>query len=566
MDLINQSVKVDMEECKVRARAAGLVFPDNTLEYIVSNDDLIEMSPKVMVPTLYDYWVHDIQVLRGKWEYDASPHNPYETVINTRPPISFYLSENAHWFNVMIFYHVLGHIDFFQNNVFFRRTWDDDFSGQALADKRLINSIRQELGENKRWVDYVIEFALAIDNLVGYHKDLEETDRRDAPMLFVGRSEKLDFYFGQFLRQAHEQGRIELKFYHDELARYNQFVKKVGEAQAEIAFFEDNFLRSKFPEFNAIFRKWKDKEHKPTPKDLLEYLMQNSAFLKREENEWMSDVIQVIRRTSLYFQPQIRTKIANEGWASFCHQKLFIPDERMSGHEIDFARVDSGVTADRFMGFNPYAVGMHLFQFIEEMARRGKLSPEYQLVQNIEARKHFDQHRGDAYAREAVLAARRYFDDYLLLNFLSPPDFQDFVDKHKYWVLGIRPSRTEWNMADVYVKSRNGEDFRKLLNQSLYHPPHVVVDERKAQDGELYLNHFYEGRELHAEFIPEVLMGLEFLWGKRVRLETTIYEEVHPGNWWEWQRMREHGFEHRRHRVVYTCEGKRITRTMISTP
>ena len=237
MELLDQQMKSEMEECKKRARSAGLVFPDNTLEYIVTNNDLIEMSPKHMIPTLYDYWAQDIQVVRGKWEYSVSPHNPYETVINTRPPIGFYLSENTDWFNVMIFYHVLGHIDFFQNNVFFRRTWDDDFCGQALADKRLIESIREELGEEKRWVDYVIEFALAIDNLVGYHRELEQTDRHDAPGLFANGSEKLGFYFGAFLRRAHEERRIELSFYHEEIERHNRCVKQFGSVRGETAFF-----------------------------------------------------------------------------------------------------------------------------------------------------------------------------------------------------------------------------------------------------------------------------------------------------------------------------------------
>ena len=64
----------------------------------------------------------------------------------------------------MIFYHVLGHIDFFQNNIFFKHTWGDDFLGQARADKRLIARLRSEYG---RWVDYVIEFARGADNISG---------------------------------------------------------------------------------------------------------------------------------------------------------------------------------------------------------------------------------------------------------------------------------------------------------------------------------------------------------------------------------------------------------------
>ncbi|MGZ4857112.1 MAG: SpoVR family protein, partial [Methanobacteriaceae archaeon] len=68
-----------------------------------------------------------------------------------------------------IFYHVLAHIDFFQNNILFENTWNDDFVGLALADKRLIENLRSEHG---RWVDYVIEFSRSIDNITGYFRAL----------------------------------------------------------------------------------------------------------------------------------------------------------------------------------------------------------------------------------------------------------------------------------------------------------------------------------------------------------------------------------------------------------
>ncbi|HLO27070.1 MAG TPA: SpoVR family protein, partial [Geobacteraceae bacterium] len=174
MQLIDQHTKIIMEGCKERARAAGLRFTDESLEYIVTNRDMIELSPKVMIPTLYDFWVHDVEVLKEKGRYELYPSNPYETVINTRPPISFYNDNNPDWLNVMIFYHVLAHIDFFQNNQFFRHTWDYDLAGQALADKRLIARLRSEKG---RWVDYVIEFARGVDNLVGYFDELVRHDR-----------------------------------------------------------------------------------------------------------------------------------------------------------------------------------------------------------------------------------------------------------------------------------------------------------------------------------------------------------------------------------------------------
>jgi hypothetical protein len=66
MELVNQKTKQIMEGCKERARKAGLSFEEETLEYIVTNRDLIELTPKLMIPTLYDYWVHDVEVMQEK--------------------------------------------------------------------------------------------------------------------------------------------------------------------------------------------------------------------------------------------------------------------------------------------------------------------------------------------------------------------------------------------------------------------------------------------------------------------------------------------------------------------
>lgn len=563
MNLLEQGMKSEMEECKKRARDAGLVFQDNTLEYIVTNQNMLELSPKIMIPTLYDYWVHDVEVHRNRWMYSVFPHNPYETVINTRPSISFYNQDNADWFNVMIFYHVLGHIDFFQNNVFFRNTWDDDFCGAALADKRLINSIRAELGEEKRWVDYLIEFGRAIDNLVGYHRELAEVDRVDQPEIFGAFPEKINFYFGRFLRERYEAKSVKLEYYHDEIERYNGAVKQFGKKTGEIAFFENSVFRSKFPEFNDVLKKWKKKDEQPKPKDIFEYLIENSEVINQDENKWMKEALAVIRRTSLYFQPQMRTKISNEGWASLWHQKLFLTDERMSTHEVDFAKVDSGVTFDPRLGINPYAAGKHLFEFIEELASKGKLSPEYQLLKGIDARKKYDQNLGPTAGKTALFEARKYFDDYLLVNFLSDEDFQDFIDKHKLFIAGIRPSRKSWDRAEIYIKSRSGKEYRRLLNQTLYHPPHINFSGLEPDEDQLYLNHVYEGRSLYTKYIRPVLVGLEFLWGKPVNLETTEYEEVEPENWWERQRSRS-GPKYKKIRVLYGCKDREISRAVLT--
>ena len=64
----------------------------------------------------------------------------------------------------------------------------------------------------------------------------------------------------------------------------------------------------------------------------------------------------------------------NEGWASYWHENLFLQDDRIEGHEVDFARTHAGVTSMPRVGLNPYALGMRLFYYIEQLVDKGKYS------------------------------------------------------------------------------------------------------------------------------------------------------------------------------------------------
>jgi stage V sporulation protein R len=501
MQLIDQHTKKIMEGCKERARAAGLRFTDESLEYIVTNRDMIELSPKLMIPTLYDFWVHDVEVLKEKGRYELYPSNPYETVINTRPPISFYNDNNPDWLNVMIFYHVLAHIDFFQNNQFFRHTWDYDLAGQALADKRLIARLRSEKGH---WVDYVIEFARGVDNLVGYFDELVRHDRPEV----TPQSTRCDYYFDVFLQTVR---RVKTAEFIKEIERYNFCQDRYGDLGDDTFFAE---VVGKHPEFETMLHKHlEEREHGRL--DILQFLLEHSRFLNRDENLWMKSVIDIVRTTSVYFQPQIRTKIMNEGWASYWHEKLFMEDERIRGNEVNFARIHAGVTSLPRVGLNPYALGMRLFQQIEEGAEKGRYSFAYERLRGIDARDSYNASTGRG--REFIFHVREHYADFLFLTTFVD---QEFVTRHKLFVAGKRLNQ-ERMVWEYYVKSRSVADYRGMLLDLLYHPPSIEVDHGKSVDGALYLVHRFEEKPLVREFIANTMLGLEFLWGGEVRLETS---------------------------------------------
>jgi len=492
-----------------------------------------------MIPTLYDYWVHDVEVLKEKGRYELYPSNPYETVINTRPPISFYNDNNPDWLNVMIFYHVLAHIDFFQNNQFFRNTWQFDLTGQALADKRLIARLRSEKG---RWVDYVIEFARSIDNLVGY---FDELIRYDTPAA-TSQDRRRDFYFDVFLQSVKK---VKTSGFIKEIERYNECRKLYGELG------DDNFFTavvSRYPEFEAMFHKRLEMKA-PGRLDLLQFLMEHSPFLNRDENRWMKSVIEIVRTTSIYFQPQIRTKIMNEGWASYWHEKLFMVDERISGHEVDFARIHSGVTSLPRVGLNPYALGMRLFQQIEEGGARGRYSFEFARLKDAAARESFNT--GPGGGLDLIFQVREHFSDFLFLTTFVD---QDFVGRHQLFVAGKRlnQQRMTW---EYYVKSRNAGDYLAMLLELLYHPPAIGVDQQQSADGALTLIHHFEEKPLVREFLANTMLGVEFLWGGKVHLETSeVAPEPPREGYGGMEGMTEEAVYWQR--VVYTMENRKLTK------
>jgi stage V sporulation protein R len=506
MELIDQHTKKIMEGCKERARKAGLRFEDESLEYVVTNRDLIELTPKVMIPTLYDYWVHDVEVLKEKGRYELYPSNPYETVINTRPAISFYNDNNPDWINVMIFYHVLAHIDFFQNNLYFRHTWDYDFTGQALSDKRMIAKFRSEKG---RWVDYIIEFARGIDNLVGYH---EELSRRNRPAK-TNRSKMLDYYFDVFLQS---EKKVKINEYVKEIERYNQCTSENKEL-GDKAFFAEVF--KKYPEFDAIFKK-SSKAKSDQKFDLIQFVLEHSEFLNKEKNSWIKPIVEVVRKTSIFFQPQIRTKIMNEGWASYWHERLFLQDDRIKGHEVDFARTHAGVTSMPRVGLNPYALGMRLFHYIEDLADKGKYSIAFKRLLNAKQRQDFDAKTGGG--NDFIFKLRENLNDFMFINTFID---QDFINQYKLFVVGRRLNQAR-GVLEYYVKSRKAEDYRQMILDGLYHPPHITIDQRKVNNGNLSLVHHFEGKPLVKEFISNTMLGIEYLWGAPIQLETSEVVKV----------------------------------------
>jgi stage V sporulation protein R len=276
-------------------------------------------------------------------------------------------------------------------------------------------------------------------------------------------------------------------------------------------FFAD--IRKTHPEFDELFKKSQERGAS-SPLDLMQFINTHSGFLNRGENRWMKQVLQVVRNTSLFFQPQIRTKIMNEGWASYWHEKLFLRDDRIKGHEVDFARVHASVTAMPRVGLNPYALGMRLFAYVEQAAQKGKYTFDFQRLRDARLRDDYDVETGGGL--DFIFSIRENLCDFMFINTFVD---QDFVTDYKLFVADRRLNQQKM-VWEYFVKSRKAEDYRQMLLGGLYHPPHITVDAEKTQGKTLYLRHRFEGKPLVNEYIANTMLGIEFLWGGPVQLET----------------------------------------------
>ena len=117
------------------------------------------------------------------------------------------------------------------------------------------------------------------------------------------------------------------------------------------------------------------------------------------------------------------------------------------------------------VGLNPYALGMRLFHYIEELAGKGKYSIKFRRLLDARARDQFDAHTGGGL--DFLFKLRDNYNDFMFINTFVD---QDFVNQYKLFVAGRRLNQNR-GVWEYFVKSRSAEKYRRMLLDTLYHPP-----------------------------------------------------------------------------------------------
>jgi stage V sporulation protein R len=245
------------------------------------------------------------------------------------------------------------------------------------------------------------------------------------------------------------------------------------------------------------------KKFPPEPeKDIMLFIEQYS----RELEDWQRDIMTMIREEMLYFWPQLETKIMNEGWASYWHQRIVRELDLTSGEAIEFAKLNAGVVQPSRTSINPYYLGLKIFEDIEERYNH----PTEEMIRHGAV---------PGAGREKIFEVREiegdisFLRNYLTKDLVSREDMYLFQKSGKDYKIIDK----EWTMVrDQLVSMRVNGGF-----------PYLTVDDGDyMKSGELYLKHSYEGIELDLKYLEKVIPYIYQLWGRTVHLESIIEDRA----------------------------------------
>ncbi|WP_404461437.1 SpoVR family protein [Sutcliffiella horikoshii] len=440
-----------IDEITEIAKGFGLDF--YPMRYEICPADIIYTFGAYGMPTRFSHWSFGKQFHKMKLHYDLGLSKIYELVINSNPCYAFLLDTNSLIQNKLIVAHVLAHCDFFKNNCRFQNT-------------------------NR---DMVESMAATAERIKQYEHD-------------YGKKEVEDFLNAVLAIQEH----IDPSLIRSKLAWSMEDMEEEEEAPKKVSQYDDLWNLDNRSKPKAVPKKRKKKFPPQPEKDILLFIEQYSSELE----DWQRDILTMMREEMLYFWPQMETKIMNEGWASYWHQRILREMDLTSDEALEYAKLNAGVVQPSKTSINPYYLGIKIFEDIEE---RYNNPTESMLRDGVKP----------GSGREKMFEVREVESDISFLrNYLN----KDLVMRE-----------------DMYLFQKQGKDYKivdkawegvrdQLVNMRVNGGfPYITVNDGDyLRAGELYLKHWFEGIELDLKYLEKVMPYIFQIWGRPVHMESVI--------------------------------------------
>lgn len=325
-------LKERFHEIEKLALAAGLHPYD--VHFFEVPAPVIWQTASYGLPTRYSHWSFGKVYQYQKTQAEMGFSKIYELIINNDPSLAFLDKSNTDTINLMIAAHCFGHSDFFRNNILFQKINETKMIDVAKRHAVILDQFRNDYGDDEvdEWLDVALALEQHIDIFKGYHR-----------------------------------------------SRYP--VRQVVYKDRKVEPYED--LLPKIKQEPLIKREIEGIHIPPKPeKDILWFLTEYGNL-----EPWQQKILEIVRRESYYFYPQFRTKIMNEGWASYWHAELM--NQYALGNENDLGVKDLRypLTSEEHMDFAAAhekvvqpGLKVHLKEEVEEVDDVGRPTGKKQKV------------------------------------------------------------------------------------------------------------------------------------------------------------------------------------------
>ncbi|AZK48170.1 SpoVR family protein [Paenibacillus lentus] len=433
------------------------------MRYEICPADIIYTFGAYGMPTRFSHWSFGKIFNKMKMQYDFGLSKIYELVINSNPCYAFLLEGNSLIQNKLIVAHVLAHCDFFKNNLRFSATNRDMVESMSATAERISKYV---LIHGVDAVELFIDAALAIQEHV------------DPQLIRPFRYDKRQ-QTEELIRRAKQTGtQPENKGPYEDLWS----LEKRSDSE------EPGKGSANFP---------------PQPeKDMMWFIQEYSETLE----DWQRDILSMLREEMLYFWPQMETKIMNEGWASYWHQRILREMDLTSEESVEYAKLNASVVQPSRHTLNPYYLGLKIFEDIE---RRWDHPTE-------EEQRRFGRQPGEG--REKIFEVRELDSDISFLRSYLTKQLVHDLDLYIFEKQG-----PEWKITDKSWENVRDQLVKSRINAGA---PYIVVqDGNFNRAGELMLKHQYEGIELDLKYLERTLPHVQRLWGRTVHLESVVEDK-----------------------------------------
>ncbi len=446
---LDELVKAEEEIVEI-ARRFGLdpfpVFFEMVTSYKMYEDAAYGL------PGRFNHWTRGKAFYRMKTQYDYGLSKIYEVVFNTNPAVAYLMEQNDLLQNKLVIAHVMGHSDFFKHNAYFQET------SRRMIDKVGIHADRirkYEFDHGTQEVERFLDAVLSIEEHIDPNAfSRRRADKKDKDEPTKGMTSPYDDLWDLEKRSKPED--------QDE-----EFLSKPRKFPAE-------------PE-----------------KDMLLFLAEHAPHLE----DWQRDIILIVREEMLYFLPQMRTKVCNEGWASYWHSRIMREMDLTDSEVTQFAQMHASVLGPSRTHLNPYHLG---YKILEDIERRWDKPTK-------EEQERFGRKPGQGRAK--LFEVRELENDVSLLRNYLTKELVEELDLYIY-----RKEGDEWVIVE--------KDWQKVrdsivANMTNFGIPYLMIEDADyRRNSELYIKHYFEGQELDLVYAEKTLQYVYQLWGRPVHLET----------------------------------------------